>query len=97
MTRCEIPPAGWWCSRERGHEGPCAARPKNPAHVLCAELYARFDDEPDFLGHEAAQLIEIMGEAIQKIHRYALAAEGTGYDLILSVTDPIIQIEDFQR
>lgn len=23
---CRIPPAGWWCSRERGHEGPCAAR-----------------------------------------------------------------------
>ena len=19
-------PAGWWCSREIGHEGPCAAR-----------------------------------------------------------------------
>lgn len=23
---CEIPPAGWWCSREKGHDGPCAAR-----------------------------------------------------------------------
>ena len=24
---CDKPPAGWWCSRERGHNGPCAARP----------------------------------------------------------------------
>ena len=23
---CRVPPSGWWCSRERGHEGPCAAR-----------------------------------------------------------------------
>jgi hypothetical protein len=23
---CELPPPGWWCSREPGHEGPCAAR-----------------------------------------------------------------------
>jgi hypothetical protein len=24
---CKLPPSGWWCSREPGHEGPCAARP----------------------------------------------------------------------
>lgn len=23
---CEVPPDGWWCSREAGHAGPCAAR-----------------------------------------------------------------------
>jgi len=23
---CDRPPVGWWCSREFGHEGPCAAR-----------------------------------------------------------------------
>lgn len=31
--RCQIPPVGWWCSRERGHDGPCAARtyaPRDP-------------------------------------------------------------------
>jgi hypothetical protein len=22
-----IAPKGWWCSRKRGHEGPCAAHP----------------------------------------------------------------------
>lgn len=28
MTKptCDIPPPGWYCTRERGHEGPCAAR-----------------------------------------------------------------------
>ncbi len=27
QARCTIPPEGWWCSREAGHEEPCAARP----------------------------------------------------------------------
>jgi len=27
VSHCHIPPKGWWCSREEGHEGPCAARP----------------------------------------------------------------------
>lgn len=26
---CTVPPTGWWCSREAGHEGPCAARPES--------------------------------------------------------------------
>ena len=25
-ARCSLPPAGWWCSRDKGHDGPCAAR-----------------------------------------------------------------------
>jgi hypothetical protein len=29
---CDVPPAGWSCSRQRGHDGPCAASPvKTPA------------------------------------------------------------------
>lgn len=24
---CTVPPPGWRCTREGGHEGPCAARP----------------------------------------------------------------------
>lgn len=23
---CTVPPEGWWCSRQAGHNGPCAAR-----------------------------------------------------------------------
>jgi hypothetical protein len=25
--KCEVPPTGWRCTREWGHEGPCAALP----------------------------------------------------------------------
>lgn len=24
--KCDVPPAGWTCSRGKGHDGPCAAR-----------------------------------------------------------------------
>jgi hypothetical protein len=27
---CTVPPPGWTCSREPGHDGPCAARPADP-------------------------------------------------------------------
>lgn len=38
MTQCAIPPEGWWCSREAGHEGPCAARPTQPQADDRAEI-----------------------------------------------------------
>jgi hypothetical protein len=30
---CPLPPNDWWCSREPGHEGPCAAYPKQSAFI----------------------------------------------------------------
>lgn len=30
MSSCIVPPAGWTCSREFGHAGPCAASPTKP-------------------------------------------------------------------
>lgn len=27
----DIAPPGWWCSRKKGHDGPCAARLEKPA------------------------------------------------------------------
>jgi hypothetical protein len=32
-SRCELPPLGWRCSRAKGHEGPCAARPLEELQV----------------------------------------------------------------
>lgn len=30
--RCDKAPAGWQCTRTKGHEGPCAAEPVQPAY-----------------------------------------------------------------
>lgn len=35
MSKCERPPAGWYCTREKGHEGPCATLPEG--HVLSSK------------------------------------------------------------
>ena len=28
VPTCQVPPEGWFCTRESGHEGPCAAWPE---------------------------------------------------------------------
>ena len=65
---CKRPPEGWMCSREYGHEGPCAARPRklyemaaqyalieyNEAWQCATDL--KDEDEPAFkAGWDAAQ------------------------------------------
>lgn len=36
--RCTIPPAGWYCTRPKGHEGPCAAAQKEVIEELHRDL-----------------------------------------------------------
>lgn len=46
MSQCTIPPPGWWCSREPGHDGPCAARPRSSdaqAKVVPDEFFSRLN------------------------------------------------------
>jgi len=38
VTRCEMPPVGWTCSRDNGHDGPCAASPDTGSTT-----YGQFD------------------------------------------------------
>lgn len=47
---CGLPPAGWYCTREPDHEGPCAAWPRSEAvlkakYIQC-ESYTEY--EPTF-------------------------------------------------
>lgn len=42
-AQCQRPPFGWFCSREPGHEGPCAAWPHEPVEK---EEPARGGEEP---------------------------------------------------
>lgn len=40
---CTRPPAGWWCSREEGHEGPCPTRPTGVMNDhMSIEEFARY-------------------------------------------------------
>ena len=33
---CQIPPPGWYCTREEGHTGPCAAHLRQLDTIECA-------------------------------------------------------------
>lgn len=33
VPQCKVPPEGWYCTREPGHDGPCAAYPDHPIPV----------------------------------------------------------------
>ena len=78
---CQIPPPGWYCTREAGHDGPCAALPNLTAFTravaeereACAKL-VEFMMSADYTaekggGHGApADAAEIAG-AIRCGHR----------------------------
>lgn len=57
--RCSLPPSGWFCTRDAGHDGPCAAHalstvPTGWASRVLASAY----DEVDGLRRELAQNAE---------------------------------------
>jgi hypothetical protein len=60
-SECHIPPAGWRCTREIDHEGPCAAVPDTiPQPVGWAYRYAdgiRFNDGREVNGGRAIEAI----------------------------------------
>lgn len=39
-------PEGWWCSRDRDHDGPCALRPTGPPFLVCEGCGAKTAIEP---------------------------------------------------
>ena len=47
---CKIPPPGWLCTREEGHDGPCAALPDKFTHKgwfgICPVYLGDLDREP---------------------------------------------------
>lgn len=71
--RCNVPPEGWYCTREPGHDGPCAAKPTSGK---LEEWFADAPDdeatltpaqpEADGLAGELARLQEVLGEICRK-------------------------------
>lgn len=84
IERCDLPPEGWWCSRGRGHDGPCAARPvaDEVEHVEAlwrsAEAQARESDEAVVrLAAEVERLREDKRRAAELLHDFALSRGST--------------------
>jgi hypothetical protein len=41
---CDRAPAGWWCSRTPGHDGPCAARPDPGTYPIRSTAHTELDE-----------------------------------------------------
>ena len=49
MSECTLPPEGWACTRDAGHDGPCAAKPRTYAEA--------FDQAEEKIMHKVAEEI----------------------------------------
>jgi len=42
---CDVPPQGWICTRQAGHDGPCAAIEDNNGHELVSRAMSRLAEQ----------------------------------------------------
>jgi hypothetical protein len=67
IERCDVPPEGWWCSREKGHDGPCAAREVEP--MSWEDLATRLQVEKIALHDQLRGVVEALRKLADLHHR----------------------------
>lgn len=81
MSKCHLPPLGWWCSREAPHAGPCAARRSQRwaadaelAHIKpLNRMYGRNDEGYWFVDETQSACFgpyDTLDEAVRASERY---------------------------
>lgn len=89
MTKieCEVPPPGWVCTREKNHEGPCAAHPTDETvYQMAWERWGAVA--------QAQMACEECGELIQAVSKFFFRGkdlESSG--LVSELADVSIMIE----
>lgn len=94
-NRCTVPPEGWFCTRDSGHDGPCAALPKAPETLIDlkeAAQRAEMKAEAERLwpsthaqhGVLLDQIKELHAE-VERLRTLIEPAEWTGWDQIDSI------------
>lgn len=72
LNPCKLPPAGWYCTRSAGHDGPCAARPisiqppitKSMRRILLDLLQDELIEEGDLSSTEFDALYARMPDSV---------------------------------
>ena len=83
--RCEVPPAGWECSREPHHPGPCAATPA--VLDLVVERVADLGMLRAGRIPVAEALVNMLGEAMGELRRQDVRSDQM--TVTLSVSGPV--------
>jgi hypothetical protein len=82
--RCDVPPEGWWCSREKGHDGPCAAREVEP--MSWEDLATRLQAEKIALRIDSGELKRLL---IRWLHEGAAMGGGSRAELTQDTLDAL--------
>lgn len=81
---CSVPPAGWYCTRQRGHTGPCAAWPeaaRNSGNVIS-------DADWDRIRTRAAYPSEVAPVSPAPRRGYGYTMESTDPDIRAAARSP---------
>lgn len=66
MNTCKTPPEGWYCTRECGHDGPCAAYPDGFDDTNLEDYFltglGTFDTKDCISSEELCKLLKSTGE-----------------------------------
>jgi hypothetical protein len=86
--QCQIPPQGWYCTRQAGHDGPCAAVPE-PLYEIVAKqdgTWLHLNGERFKACIRLESLIE-SGIGAQALEQVRAALSRTGDGLITGVKE----------
>ena len=68
MERCKLPPSGWYCTRDPGHDGPCAAYASTAYSGWASPTLGRVYDDVEKLRINLAQHPESgIDEALRRL------------------------------
>lgn len=87
-AECQVPPEGWSCSREPGHEGPCAASPST-SQGLASYLYATLGAD-GLRGHplyESAKAFEDAQQRRKELFDSLRGSDRKQFDKIMKLLD----------
>jgi hypothetical protein len=73
IEHCERPPDGWTCSREPGHDGPCAESPVEP--MSWEETARRLQAEKIALHDQLAGAVDLLRWAMTYVPDAGVIAE----------------------
>lgn len=79
---CILPPLGWFCTRESGHEGPCAAHPISSY----AQDVEKLRHENEALRQSQISTIEIKDGSILVVRNWETAQAIAGAKVGVNVT-----------
>lgn len=93
MSKCQLPPEGWTCTREAGHSGPCAAITTAPRTFTPAKTYAPTGSVGDYVMVEHSDGKYVRLSDYEELRTRAETAEHAG-DVLIAMVYQVVPMVD---